>query len=48
VDVAAWLHSLGMERYEPVFRENAIDPDVLRNLTADELEPSSQLCMACG
>src|ERR1700751_956871 len=38
VDVAAWLHSLGMERYEPVFRENAIDPDVLRNLTADDLK----------
>ena len=38
MDVAAWLHSLGMERYEPVFRENAIDPDVLRNLTADDLK----------
>ncbi|MEX3788583.1 hypothetical protein [Paraburkholderia sp. BR14374] len=24
MDVAVWLHSLGMERYEPVFRENAI------------------------
>ncbi|WP_262421509.1 adenylate/guanylate cyclase domain-containing protein [Paraburkholderia sp. UCT31] len=38
VDVAVWLHSLGMERYEPVFRENAIDADVLRDLTADDLK----------
>ncbi|MCG7403967.1 MULTISPECIES: adenylate/guanylate cyclase domain-containing protein [Caballeronia] len=38
MDVAAWLRSLGMERYEPVFRENAIDADVLRNLTADDLK----------
>ncbi|WP_429262271.1 hypothetical protein [Paraburkholderia atlantica] len=27
-----------MERYEPVFRDNAIDADVLRNLTADDLK----------
>ncbi|BCQ28354.1 AAA family ATPase (plasmid) [Caballeronia sp. NK8] len=38
MDVAAWLRSLGMERYEPVFRENAIDADVLRRLTADDLK----------
>lgn len=38
MDVAVWLHNLGMERYEPVFRENAIDADVLRNLTADDLK----------
>ncbi|MFL9962884.1 adenylate/guanylate cyclase domain-containing protein [Paraburkholderia sediminicola] len=38
MDVAVWLHSLGMERYEPVFRENAIGADVLRNLTADDLK----------
>ncbi|SAK71849.1 adenylate/guanylate cyclase [Caballeronia glebae] len=38
MDVAVWLRSLGMERYELVFRENAIDADVLRNLTADDLK----------
>jgi len=29
VDVSALLRSLGMERYEQAFRENAIDGDVL-------------------
>ncbi|SAL44044.1 adenylate/guanylate cyclase [Caballeronia arvi] len=38
MDVAVWLRSLGMERYEPVFRENAIDADVLHRLTADDLK----------
>lgn len=38
MDVAAWLRSLGMERYEMASRENAIDADVLRNLTADDLK----------
>ena len=38
MDIGVWLHSLGMERYEAVFRENAIDVDVLRNLTADDLK----------
>ncbi|MGF6971011.1 class 3 adenylate cyclase/tetratricopeptide (TPR) repeat protein [Paraburkholderia sp. WC7.3g] len=38
MDVAAWLCSLGMERYQRVFRENAIDADVLPNLTADDLK----------
>ncbi|OYD59939.1 UNVERIFIED_ORG: SAM (Sterile alpha motif) domain-containing protein [Burkholderia sp. CF145] len=38
MDVGAWLHSLGMERYEKVFRENAVDEDVLPNLSADDLK----------
>ncbi|MFM0339891.1 adenylate/guanylate cyclase domain-containing protein [Paraburkholderia fungorum] len=38
MDVTAWLRSLGMERYEPAFRENAIDVDVLCNLTVDDLK----------
>jgi class 3 adenylate cyclase/tetratricopeptide (TPR) repeat protein len=38
VDVAAWLCNLGLERYEQVFRENAIDEDVLHSLTADDLK----------
>jgi class 3 adenylate cyclase len=38
VDVAAWLRGLGLERYEPAFRENAIDSAVLPNLTAEDLK----------
>ncbi|SAK58989.1 adenylate/guanylate cyclase [Caballeronia fortuita] len=38
MDVAAWLRSLGLERYEQTFRENAIDGEVLRKLTADDLK----------
>ncbi|SPB15786.1 ATP synthase subunit beta [Caballeronia novacaledonica] len=38
MDVAAWLRSLGMERYEAVFAQNAIDGGVLRSLTADDLK----------
>jgi class 3 adenylate cyclase/predicted ATPase len=38
VDIAAWLHSLGMQQYEEAFRENAIDVAVLPELTADDLK----------
>jgi class 3 adenylate cyclase len=38
VDIAAWLHGLGLEQYEPVFRENDIDGDVLPSLTAEDLK----------
>jgi hypothetical protein len=38
VDVAAWLRDLGLERYEPTFRENEIDWDVLPELTESDLE----------
>jgi len=37
VDIAAWLHSLGMQQYEEAFRANAIDAEVLPELTADDL-----------
>lgn len=33
MDIAAWLGSLGLERYEPSFRENEIDLDLLPELT---------------
>ena len=29
MDIAAWLASIGLERYGPAFRENEIDLDVL-------------------
>jgi class 3 adenylate cyclase/predicted ATPase len=38
VDIAAWLHGLGLEQYEPVFRDNDIDGDVLPSLTAEDLK----------
>ncbi len=37
VDVAAWLRSLGLERYAEAFRANDIDADVLPELTAEDL-----------
>ena len=38
VDVAAWLRELGLEHYEPVFRDNEIDWEVLPELTEADLE----------
>ena len=37
MDVAAWLRGLGLQRYEAAFRDNAIDAEVLPELTADDL-----------
>ncbi len=37
MDVVAWLHSLGLSRYEAAFRENRIDFEVLPKLTAEDL-----------
>jgi class 3 adenylate cyclase/predicted ATPase len=37
MDVGEWLRGLGLERYETVFREHAIDMDVLADLTDAEL-----------
>ena len=35
--VTEWLRGLGLEQYANAFREHAIDADVLRDLTADDL-----------
>src|SRR5215469_11069314 len=37
MDIAAWLRELGLERYEPAFRENEIDTEVLPDLTESDL-----------
>jgi hypothetical protein len=37
VDIAGWLRELGLEQYEPAFRENDVDGDVLRSLTVEDL-----------
>ena len=38
MDIAAWLAELGLERFEPAFRENRIDGEILPRLTADDLK----------
>jgi class 3 adenylate cyclase/predicted ATPase len=38
MNVADWLRSLGLEQYEPAFRENEIDWAVLSELTETDLE----------
>jgi class 3 adenylate cyclase len=37
MDVANWLTALGLEQYEPAFRENRIDAELLPKLTAEDL-----------
>ena len=32
MNVAEWLRKLGLEQYEPAFRENKIGPDLLASL----------------
>src|SRR3954470_5486948 len=36
-DVASWLQQLGLAQYEPAFRDNEVDGDVLPDLTAEDL-----------
>jgi hypothetical protein len=38
MDVASWLRSLGLERYEAAFRENDVSVAVLGHLTAEDLK----------
>jgi SAM domain (Sterile alpha motif) len=38
MDVGGWLRNLGLGRYEPAFITNAIDIDVLPELTEGDLE----------
>jgi class 3 adenylate cyclase len=38
MDLGGWLRSLGLEQYEAIFRENAIDDTVLPSLTAEDLK----------
>ncbi len=37
VNIAAWLHDLGLQQYEQAFCDHAIDASVLPELTADDL-----------
>src|ERR1700724_2396405 len=38
MNVAAWLQSLGLDRYESLFRDNEIDWEVLPKLTSEDLK----------
>ena len=38
MDIGDWLRNLGLEHYEPAFRENRVDSEVLPSLTADDLK----------
>ncbi|MFL5268892.1 MAG: AAA family ATPase, partial [Stellaceae bacterium] len=38
MDVAEWLRGLGLAQYEPAFRANEIDEEVLLRLTAEDLK----------
>ena len=38
MDIVIWLRSLGLGKYEAVFRENDIDETVLPSLTAEDLK----------
>ena len=37
MNIAVWLHGLGLQQYEQAFRDNAIDAAVLPELTAEDL-----------
>jgi SAM domain (Sterile alpha motif) len=38
MDVGGWLRNLGLGKYEAAFRDKAIDEQVLRHSTADDLK----------
>src|SRR5439155_1760075 len=38
MDVTEWLQKLGLEQYEPAFRANEIDAEVLPSLMAQDLK----------
>ena len=38
MDLREWLLKLGLERYEPVFRDNNVDAALLPSLTAEDLK----------
>src|SRR5215472_6495886 len=38
MDIGAWLRCLGLEQYEPAFRDNRINAEVIPKLTAEDLK----------
>jgi hypothetical protein len=41
MDIVLWLRSLGLRKYEAIFRENDIDETVLPSLTHENLREIS-------
>jgi hypothetical protein len=37
IEITDWLRGLGLQQYEPVFRANDVDAEVLPKLTAEDL-----------
>ena len=37
IEITDWLRALGLEQYEPAFRANDVDAEILPKLTADDL-----------
>ena len=37
IDVASWLQQLGLAQYDPAFRDNEVDGEILPDLTAEDL-----------
>jgi uncharacterized protein YjiS (DUF1127 family) len=38
MDLEEWLRSIGLDQYEPTFREHQIDGTILPSLTAEDLK----------
>jgi hypothetical protein len=38
MNITNWLRQLGLDQYEPAFRENDINGELLGSLTADDLK----------
>ena len=38
MEIAAWLRGLGLEQYEPAFRDNDIDATLVSRLTGEDLK----------
>src|SRR5215471_7265832 len=38
IEITDWLRGLGLEQYASAFHDNAIDAEILRELTADDLK----------
>jgi class 3 adenylate cyclase len=38
MEIAAWLRGLGLEQYEPAFRDNRVDAEILPKLTGEDLK----------
>ena len=47
MDIVVWLRSLGLGKYEAIFRENEIDETVLPSLTHENLKELGVARLVC-